>query len=88
MFLNVYLYLKMIIKIIILFIVLLAVSASILYVYATTNNLYYRIGTFGFGIVLLYLTYTHTTSEQYVSTSDIINHRKKQNEQKVKKSKK
>ncbi len=76
----------MIIKIIILFIVLLAVCASILYVYTTTNNLYYRIGTFVLGVVLLYSTYTHT-SEQFVSTTDIINHRKKQNESKVKKSK-
>ena len=78
----------MIIKIIILFIVLLAVCASILYVYASTNNLYARIGTFILGIALLYLTYTHTTSEQFISTSDIIVRRKQQNEGKNKKTKK
>ena len=61
----------MIIKIVILLIVLLAVCASILYVYASTNNLYYRIGTFVLGIALLYLTYTHTTSEQFKFNSDV-----------------
>jgi hypothetical protein len=60
----------MIIKIIILFIVLLAVCASILYVYATTNNLYYRIGTFVLGVALLYLTYTHT-SEKFKFKSEL-----------------
>jgi predicted acetyltransferase len=78
----------MIIKIVILLIVLLAVCASILYVYASTNNLYYRIGTFVLGIALLYLTYTHTTSEQFINTSDIIVRRKHQNEGKTKKTKK